>query len=137
MTIVSKDSHVNHYPRSLVHRYIFSNDSHTTNDSITNQKEVLRPNEHGVFRVKCTKSVRLTPANYHRNVFHLEFDISGTGLTCVNPHTPAIALLHSCSNSHQKKVRLASLCVVVRCIAVGLMHACLSAVPTTAVLSAM
>ena len=43
--------------------------------------EVLRPEEHAVFRVKCTKNVRLTPEDYPRNVFHMEFDTTGTGLT--------------------------------------------------------
>ena len=43
--------------------------------------EILRPEEHAVFRVKCTKNVRLTPEDYPRNVFHMEFDTTGTGLT--------------------------------------------------------
>jgi len=32
------------------------------------------------FLVTCTVNKRLTPAEYDRNVFHLEFDTSGTGL---------------------------------------------------------
>lgn len=56
--------------------YIFSD------NKLSGAKEVLRPDEHGtLYRVKCTKNQRLTPESYHRNVFHLEFDISGTGLT--------------------------------------------------------
>jgi len=35
----------------------------------------------GVFRVKLTKRQRLTPPDYHRNIFHLEMDTTGTGLT--------------------------------------------------------
>jgi sulfite reductase (NADPH) flavoprotein alpha-component len=33
------------------------------------------------FLVTCTVNRRLTPLEYDRNVFHIEFDISGTGLT--------------------------------------------------------
>jgi len=33
------------------------------------------------FQVTLTSSVRLTPTTYDRNVFHLEMDITGTGLT--------------------------------------------------------
>lgn len=36
---------------------------------------------HGAnFIVKLTKTVRLTPGDYDRNIFHMEIDISGTGL---------------------------------------------------------
>ena len=31
--------------------------------------------------VKLTKNQRLTPTDYHRNTFHMEFDTTGTGLT--------------------------------------------------------
>jgi hypothetical protein len=34
----------------------------------------VRPGHHGVFRVKLTKNQRLTPLEYHRNVFHLEME---------------------------------------------------------------
>ena len=45
-------------------------------------KEVFRPYEHQqVWQVKLTKNQRLTPTDYHRNTFHLEFDTTGTGLT--------------------------------------------------------
>eukprot|EP00039_Didymoeca_costata_P022023 m.3463 g.3463 ORF g.3463 m.3463 type:complete len:1132 (-) comp2775_c0_seq1:65-3460(-) len=43
--------------------------------------EVFRPYERTtVYQVKLTKFERLTPDEYDRNVFHLEFDTSGTGL---------------------------------------------------------
>ena len=43
--------------------------------------EAFRPYEDKeVFQVKLTKNQRLTPDDYHRNVFHLEFDTTGTGL---------------------------------------------------------
>ena len=43
--------------------------------------EAFRPyEEKEVFQVKLTKNQRLTPDDYHRNVFHLEFDTTGTGL---------------------------------------------------------
>jgi len=44
-------------------------------------QEKLRPAEHEVFLVRLTKNKRLTPDSYNRNIFHLEFDISGTNLT--------------------------------------------------------
>jgi hypothetical protein len=34
----------------------------------------VRPGHHGVFQVKLTRSERLTPSEYHRNVFHLEME---------------------------------------------------------------
>lgn len=34
----------------------------------------VRPGYHGIFRVKVTKNERLTPTEYHRNVFHLEME---------------------------------------------------------------
>eukprot|EP01125_Pyxidicula_operculata_P021109 TRINITY_DN800_c0_g1_i1.p1 TRINITY_DN800_c0_g1~~TRINITY_DN800_c0_g1_i1.p1 ORF type:complete len:1247 (-),score=196.48 TRINITY_DN800_c0_g1_i1:19-3759(-) len=33
-----------------------------------------------IFTIKLTKFVRLTPDHYDRNIFHMELDISGTGL---------------------------------------------------------
>jgi sulfite reductase (NADPH) flavoprotein alpha-component len=43
--------------------------------------EAFRPYEpREVFQVKLTKNERLTPADYHRNVFHMEFDTTGTSL---------------------------------------------------------
>jgi len=41
----------------------------------------LRPSEHGVHLVRLTKNQRLTPGDYDRNIFHLEFDISDTDLS--------------------------------------------------------
>jgi sulfite reductase (NADPH) flavoprotein alpha-component len=43
--------------------------------------QALRPREHDTFQVRLTVNKRLTPLDYDRNIFHLEFDISGTGLT--------------------------------------------------------
>ena len=40
----------------------------------------LRPGQPGIYKVKLTKNKRLTPLDYDRNVFHLEFDITGSGL---------------------------------------------------------
>jgi len=44
------------------------------------QSKALRPSAHGVHLVRLTKRSRLTPEEYSRNIFHLEFDISGTSL---------------------------------------------------------
>ncbi len=50
-----------------------------TNDDIENV--ALRPEiQDRTFLVTCTVNRRLTPLEYDRNVFHLEFDTSGTGL---------------------------------------------------------
>jgi len=40
----------------------------------------VRPSAHGVHVVRLIKNKRLTPEDYERNIFHLEFDISGTPL---------------------------------------------------------
>ena len=46
------------------------------------QTPTLRPEVHErTFLVTTTVNRRLTPLEYNRNVFHLEFDTSGTGLT--------------------------------------------------------
>lgn len=50
-------------------------------NSYVKKTEAHARNESHIYRVKCTKNQRLTPADYHRNVFHMEFDISGSGLT--------------------------------------------------------
>lgn len=42
--------------------------------------EKLRPDVAGAHRVKVTVNRRLTPASYERNVFHIEFDTTGTSL---------------------------------------------------------
>ena len=45
------------------------------------QNHALRPEiSDQTYLVTCTVNRRLTPADYDRNVFHLEFDTSGTGL---------------------------------------------------------
>lgn len=45
------------------------------------KKVALRPEvQDQTFLVTCTVNRRLTPLEYDRNVFHLEFDTSGTGL---------------------------------------------------------
>jgi len=35
----------------------------------------------GTKQVKCTEHTRLTPVDYDRNIFHLQFDLTGSGLT--------------------------------------------------------
>lgn len=53
----------------------------TFNESF-NTKTALRPDlPVNNFIVKVQKNIRLTPDEYSRNIFHIEFDISGTGLT--------------------------------------------------------
>ncbi|KAI8926634.1 hypothetical protein BC831DRAFT_455497 [Entophlyctis helioformis] len=45
-------------------------------------QRVLRPDIDGpTFQVRVTENVRLTPGTYDRNIFHIEFDTTGTGLT--------------------------------------------------------
>ncbi|KAJ3274517.1 hypothetical protein HDV01_002645 [Terramyces sp. JEL0728] len=44
----------------------------------TTQK--LRPDIEGAYTVTVTENYRLTPDSYDRNVFHMELDITGTGL---------------------------------------------------------
>ena len=44
-------------------------------------KQALHPHsKHPVYLAKVIRNKRLTPLDYHRNVFHIELDISGTGL---------------------------------------------------------
>lgn len=53
--------------------------SELPSDSLSNP--ALRPEvPETTFLVTCTVNKRLTPLEYDRNVFHLEFDTSGTGL---------------------------------------------------------
>lgn len=54
----------------------------TQSDSVLRKHLALRP-EHSerTFLVTCTVNRRLTPVEYDRNIFHLEFDTTGTGLT--------------------------------------------------------
>eukprot|EP00510_Aplanochytrium_minuta_P002348 CAMPEP_0184016900 /NCGR_PEP_ID=MMETSP0954-20121128/7198_1 /TAXON_ID=627963 /ORGANISM="Aplanochytrium sp, Strain PBS07" /LENGTH=1212 /DNA_ID=CAMNT_0026297997 /DNA_START=91 /DNA_END=3729 /DNA_ORIENTATION=- len=40
--------------------------------------EVVRPSHHDVHIATITKNERLTPGDYSRNIFHMEFDISDT-----------------------------------------------------------
>ncbi|KAG2013484.1 assimilatory sulfite reductase [Coprinopsis cinerea AmutBmut pab1-1] len=57
--------------------------SHPTqpSDELYPQDPALRPEvPDRTFLVTCTVNKRLTPLEYDRNVFHLEFDTSGTGL---------------------------------------------------------
>jgi len=45
-------------------------------------QQALRPDvREKTFQVKVTVNRRLTPLSYERNVFHMEFDTAGTGLT--------------------------------------------------------
>ncbi|KAI8372916.1 uncharacterized protein BYT42DRAFT_578533 [Radiomyces spectabilis] len=45
------------------------------------KETAIRPDLHeATYLVKLTENKRLTPASYDRNVFHLEFDTSGSGL---------------------------------------------------------
>lgn len=61
---------------------IFSPPSELTSSSeLYPQNPLLRPEiPDRTFLVTCTVNKRLTPSEYDRNVFHLEFDTSGTGL---------------------------------------------------------
>lgn len=44
-------------------------------------QQIQRPFEHETtYVVKCCKNVRLTPDDYSRNVFHIEFDTTGTDM---------------------------------------------------------
>ncbi|KAI8904785.1 hypothetical protein EDD86DRAFT_212778 [Gorgonomyces haynaldii] len=40
----------------------------------------VRPDMEQAYRIKVTENVRLTPESYDRNVFHIEFDLTGTDL---------------------------------------------------------
>lgn len=41
-------------------------------------QQALKPSHHDVHIAKVTKNMRLTPVDYSRNIFHMEFDISST-----------------------------------------------------------
>ena len=43
-------------------------------------QKVYRPEIESAFEITVSKNIRLTPAEYERNVFHMELDITGTGL---------------------------------------------------------
>lgn len=69
--------------RHLFFREAFSVPDAKTIDTPTDGPglNALRPSEHDeTFLVTVTENPRLTPLTYDRNVFHLEFDSSGTGL---------------------------------------------------------
>jgi sulfite reductase (NADPH) flavoprotein alpha-component len=55
--------------------------SPTISDDNVTQNRILRPEiQDQTYLVTCTVNKRLTPVEYDRNVFHVEFDTSGTGL---------------------------------------------------------
>ncbi|TFK55839.1 assimilatory sulfite reductase [Heliocybe sulcata] len=59
----------------------FTPQNELTSDSYA-QNPALRPEiPDRTFLVTCTVNRRITPKEYDRNVFHLEFDTAGTGLT--------------------------------------------------------
>ncbi|KAJ3306497.1 hypothetical protein HDV03_005107 [Kappamyces sp. JEL0829] len=45
-----------------------------------NLSHKYRPDLENVYTVKITENIRLTPDAYERNVFHMELDITGTGI---------------------------------------------------------
>ncbi|KAF6762367.1 assimilatory sulfite reductase [Ephemerocybe angulata] len=62
------------FPSAYTHPSAESSEEYTQNPA-------LRPEvPDRTFLVTCTVNKRLTPLEYDRNVFHLEFDTSGTGL---------------------------------------------------------
>jgi sulfite reductase (NADPH) flavoprotein alpha-component len=64
--------------KHLIFPSIFS--PKTSDDNVA-QTQILRPEvQDQTYLVTCTVNKRLTPIEYDRNVFHLEFDTSGTGL---------------------------------------------------------
>lgn len=65
--------------KHLLFPSIFTPSQHRVDDGLCNP--ALRPEiPDTTFLVTCTVNKRLTPLEYDRNVFHLEFDTSGTGL---------------------------------------------------------
>ncbi|QRW05639.1 sulfite reductase (NADPH) flavoprotein alpha-component [Ceratobasidium sp. AG-Ba] len=70
-------------PSSEAIKRLLFREAYTPNTPVTesNSDPCLRPDlTEERFLVTCTVNKRLTPTNYDRNVFHLEFDTSGTGL---------------------------------------------------------
>ncbi|KAJ3795730.1 assimilatory sulfite reductase [Lentinula aff. detonsa] len=66
--------------KHLLFPTIFSPPTESTDEEFP-QDPSLRPElPERTFLVTCTVNRRLTPKEYDRNVFHLEFDTSGTGL---------------------------------------------------------
>ena len=68
--------------KNILFPSIFSGPSELSSSSETYPQDPrLRPEvPDRTFLVTCTVNKRLTPMEYDRNVFHLEFDTSGTGL---------------------------------------------------------
>jgi sulfite reductase (NADPH) flavoprotein alpha-component len=67
--------------RHILFPSVFGSPVHTSTEQFA-QDPNLRPEiPDRTFLVTCTVNRRLTPLEYDRNVFHLEFDSTGTGLT--------------------------------------------------------
>jgi sulfite reductase (NADPH) flavoprotein alpha-component len=67
--------------RHILFPSIFSPPAPVSHDKYE-QNPALRPEvPDRTYLVRCMVNRRLTPLDYDRNVFHLEFDTSGTGLT--------------------------------------------------------
>jgi len=65
----------------LLFPHAFVEDTHTISTGQYPQNPTLHPEmPDRTFLVTCTVNRRLTPKEYDRNVFHLEFDTTGTGL---------------------------------------------------------
>lgn len=67
--------------KHLLFPSIYAPDETFANDGEYVQDPSLRPEvPDRTYLITCTVNRRLTPLEYNRNVFHLEFDTSGTGL---------------------------------------------------------
>ncbi|KAF9534160.1 hypothetical protein CPB83DRAFT_843784 [Crepidotus variabilis] len=67
--------------KHLLFPSIYSPPREEVEDSLFPHNPALRPEvPDKTFLVTCTVNKRLTPLEYDRNVFHLEFDTAGTGL---------------------------------------------------------
>lgn len=67
--------------KHLLFPLAFAPDAVDTSDELSPSNPALRPEvPDTTFLVTCKVNRRLTPREYDRNVFHLEFDSSGTGL---------------------------------------------------------
>ncbi|KAJ3575169.1 hypothetical protein NP233_g1295 [Leucocoprinus birnbaumii] len=67
--------------RHLLFPSVYAPNETVKSDEEYPQNPLLRPDcPDRTFLVTCTVNRRLTPLEYNRNVFHLEFDTSGTGL---------------------------------------------------------
>jgi sulfite reductase (NADPH) flavoprotein alpha-component len=70
--------------KHILFREAFAIPDEPTGNEEHPQEPGLRPDvPERTFLVTCTVNRRLTPLDYNRNVFHLEFDTSGTGLKYV------------------------------------------------------